>query len=147
VCSLVSSTEASRRFATLDAERFGWATINAQGGKEQPFYTNVDIIPKSQEVSWQDRLATEEDFHKLTHGGHLALLPISEKSPSPEELLFITKQIANTYGIGLFAYDRILSYCTNCKQLAYKILPKCQFCGAANTSINFSRSSAKYSSM
>jgi ribonucleoside-triphosphate reductase len=147
VCSLVSSTEASRRFAILDAEQFGWATINTQGNKEQPFYTNVGIIPKSQEVSWQDRLATEEGFHKLTYGGHLALLPISEESSSPEELLSITRHITNTYGVGLFAYDRILNYCTNCKQLAYKILPKCQFCGAANTFINFSRSSAKYSSM
>jgi anaerobic ribonucleoside-triphosphate reductase len=147
VCSLVSSKEASRRFAGLDAERFGWATINAQGGKEQPFYTNVGIVPKDQEVSWQDRLTTEEGFHKLTYGGHLALLPISTESTSSEELLSTTRQIANTYSVGFFAYDRILSYCTNCKQLAYRILPKCQSCGAANASINFSRLSAKYSSM
>jgi ribonucleoside-triphosphate reductase len=147
VCSLVSSAEASRRFAGLDAERFGWAMINAQGGKEQPFYTNVGIIPKSQEVSWQDRLATEEGFHKLTRGGHLALLPISTESISPEELLSTTRQIANTYSVGLFAYDRTLSYCTNCNNLTYRILPKCQSCGAANNFINFSRSSAKYSSM
>lgn len=144
VCSLVSSAEASRRFAVLDAERFGWATINAQGSKEQPFYTNVGVIPNSQQVSWQDRLATEEAFHELTHGGHIALLPLTDAVPSPEELLSTTKQTANTYGIGFFAYDRTLSYCTHCKRLAYKILPKCQFCGAANTLINFSRSSAKY---
>jgi ribonucleoside-triphosphate reductase len=145
VCSLVSSAEASRRFAMLDAERYGWATINAQGGKEQPFYTNVGVIPGSQEDSLQDRLAFEEGFHKLTYGGHITLLPLTEAASSPEDLLSTTKQIANTYSIGLFAYDRLLSYCTNCKRLAYKVLPKCQFCGAANTLVNFSRSSAKYS--
>jgi anaerobic ribonucleoside-triphosphate reductase len=147
VCSLVSSAEASRRFAGLDAERLGWAMINVQGSKEQPSYTNVGIIPKNQEVSWQDRLATEERFHKLAYGGHVTLLPLTEGAASPEELLSTTKQTANTYSVGLFAYDRILSYCTNCKHLAYKILPKCQFCGAVNTLITFSRFSAKYSSM
>lgn len=146
VCSLVSRAEASRRFAGLDAERFGWATINVQGSKEQPFYTNLGIIPKNQEISWQDRLATEESFHKLTYGGHITLLPLTEAAASPDDLLSTTKQIANTYSVGFFAYDRILSYCTNCKHLAYKILPKCQFCGAVNTLITFSRFSAKYSS-
>jgi anaerobic ribonucleoside-triphosphate reductase len=147
VCSLVSSAEASQRFAGLDAERFGWATINAQGSKEQPFYTNVGIIAKNQEVSWQDRLATEGNFHKPAYGGHAALLPLTEATASPEELLSTTKQIANTTSVGLFAYDRILSYCTNCKHLAYKILPKCQSCGATNTLITFSRFSAKYSQL
>jgi ribonucleoside-triphosphate reductase len=147
VCSLVSSAEASRRFAVLDAERFGWATINAQGGKEQPFYTNVGIIPKSQEASLQDLLATEESFHKLAYGGHVSLLPLTETVTSPEELLSFTRQIASTYSVGLFAYDRVLSYCNNCRRLAYKILPKCQFCGATNTLINFSRCSAKFSAM
>jgi anaerobic ribonucleoside-triphosphate reductase len=147
VCSLVSSAEASRRFAGLDAERFGWATINAQGSKEQPFYTNVGIMPKNQEVSWKDRLATEESFHKPAYGGHVTLLPLTEATASPEELLSNTKQVAGTSSVGFFAYDRILSYCTNCKHLAYKIMPKCQFCGAANTIITFSRFSAKYSPM
>jgi ribonucleoside-triphosphate reductase len=146
VCSLVSSADASRRFAALDAERFGWATINAQGSKEQPFYTNIGIVPRNQEVSWQDRLPVEENFHKLSYGGHLTLLPLTEVPVTVEEMSSTTRQIANTRNVGFFAYDRVLSYCTNCRHIAYKILAKCPSCGEANTLINYSRFSAKYSS-
>jgi ribonucleoside-triphosphate reductase len=145
VCSLVSSAEAARRFARLDAERFGWAKINAQGGKEQPFYTNVGVLPLSLEVSWQERLATEEGFHKLTHGGHMTVLPISDESYTPEALLASTKQTVTTYSVGLFAYNRLLSYCTHCKQLSYKVLPKCSRCGGVDTLINYTRTTTKYS--
>lgn len=145
VCSLVSGAEPARRFAGLDAERFGWAKINAQGSKEQPYYTNVGVLPLNQDVAWQDRLMTDEGFHKLTHGGHLTILPLPDEPPSPEELLSNTKQIATTYSIGLFAYNRLLSYCKNCKRLSYKVLPKCQFCGGVDTLVTFNRFSTKYS--
>ena len=143
-CSMVSSAEASRRFAGLDAERFGWAKINAQGGKEQPYYTNVGVLPLNQDTSWQDKLAIEEGFHKLTSGGHATILPLPDGPTSAEDLLATTKQIATTYGVGLFAYDRLLSYCRHCKRLSYKALPKCPFCGNDSLVI-FARSSVKYS--
>lgn len=144
VCSMVSSVEAARRFAGLDAERFGWAKINAQGSKELPFYTNVGVLPLNQSVSWQERLATEEDFHKLTLGGHLTVLSLSGEERSAEELLANTKQVATTYGVGLFAYDRLLSYCRTCRRLSYRMLPKCQFCGSDSLT-TFTRTSTKYS--
>lgn len=145
VCSMVSSAEATRRFAGLDAERFGWAKINAQGSKQQPFYTNVGVLPSNRDVSWQERLATEEIFHNLTHGGHLTILPLSEEERSAEELLTSSKQIVTTYGVGLFVYDRLLSYCRNCRRLSYKMLPRCRFCGSDSLT-TFARSSTKYSS-
>jgi len=144
VSSMLSSVEATTRFADLDAERFGWAKINAQGSKTHPFYTNVGILPFNQENSWQDRLSTEEGFHKLTRGGHITLLPLSENAQSPEELLSTTKQIATTFNVGLFAYNRVLSYCIRCRKLAYNVLPRCQFCGAVDTLITFTRTSTKY---
>jgi ribonucleoside-triphosphate reductase len=144
VCSLVSSTEAARRFAGLDAERFGWAKINAQGGKEKPYYTNAGVLPLNQSIAWQDRLAIEEGFHKLALGGHVTVLPLSDELTSAEDLLATSKQIITTYGVGLFAYDRLLSYCTHCKRLSYRAVPKCQFCGN-DSLITFTRSSVKYS--
>jgi anaerobic ribonucleoside-triphosphate reductase/predicted transcriptional regulator len=143
-CSLVSSAEAARRFAGLDAERFGWAKINAQGGKEQPYYTNVGVLPLNQNIAWQDRLAIEEGFHKLTLGGHATILPLSDVPTSAGDLLATTKQIVTNYDAGLFAYDRLLIYCRHCKRLSYKALPKCQFCGG-DSLITFARSSVKYS--
>jgi anaerobic ribonucleoside-triphosphate reductase len=146
VWSLASSAEVARRFASLDAERFGWAKINAQGGKEQPYYTNVGVVPRALDVSWQDRLATEESFHKLASGGHLTLLPFPEKEFSAEELLSTTKQTVTTYGVGLFAYDELLSYCANCKRLDHRMLQKCPNCGSVDSLITFSRASTKYRS-
>jgi anaerobic ribonucleoside-triphosphate reductase len=146
VCSMVSTAEAARRFAGLDAERFGWAKINAQGDKEQPSYTNVGVLPSNHDVSWQDRLTTEEGFHKLTLGGHLTVLPLSEEEHSAEGLLANTREVATTYGVGLFAYERLLSYCRSCKRLAYRMLPKCPFCGSDSLT-TFTRSSAKYSTI
>jgi ribonucleoside-triphosphate reductase len=144
VCSLVSSAEAARRFAGLDAERFGWAKISAQGGKEKPYYTNAGVLPLSQSIAWQDRLAIEEGFHKLTLGGHVTLLPLPDELTSAEGLLATSKQIVTTYSVGLFAYDRLLSYCRHCRRLSYKALPKCQFCGNGSL-VTFARSSIKYS--
>jgi anaerobic ribonucleoside-triphosphate reductase len=145
VSSMLSSAEASTRFAQLDAERFGWAKINAQGNKEQPFYTNVGVLPLGQEIFWQDRLSTEENFHKLTRGGHITILPLTENMQNAEELLNTTKQVVNTFNIGFFAYNCILSYCAHCKKLAYNIFPKCPNCGAVDSLITFTRASTKYS--
>ncbi|MGQ9565164.1 MAG: anaerobic ribonucleoside-triphosphate reductase [Candidatus Bathyarchaeales archaeon] len=144
VTSMLSSPEAATRFAQLDAERFGWAKINAQGSKENPAYTNVGIIPLNLEIPWQERLSTEEPFHKLTGGGHITLLSLQKNTQNPEELLSNTKQIVNTFNIGLFAYDQTLNYCTHCGKLTYRALPKCPLCGTVDSLKTFTRASTKY---
>lgn len=144
VSSMISSPEAAARFAQLDAERFGWAKINAQGSKENPTYTNVGILPLNLGVPWQERLSTEESFHKLTRGGHITILSLQENAQNAEELLSNTKQTVNTFSVGLFAYNRTLSHCAHCGKLAYSALPKCSFCGAVDGLQTFTRASTKY---
>ncbi|MBX5327039.1 MAG: anaerobic ribonucleoside-triphosphate reductase [Candidatus Bathyarchaeia archaeon] len=144
VTSMLSSPEAATRFAQLDAERFGWAKINAQGSKEKPAYTNVGIIPFNLEIPWQERLSTEEPFHKLTRGGHITLLSLRKNTQNAEELLSNTKQIVNTFNIGLFTYDQTLSHCTHCGKLTYAALPKCPSCGNVDGLKTFTRTSTKY---
>jgi ribonucleoside-triphosphate reductase len=81
--AFVPAPDAARRLAELDAEKYGWSTVRAQGTKEKPFYTDLVALPLSVDVSWRDRLRVEEQFHVLASGGHLAVLPHAGETQDP----------------------------------------------------------------
>ncbi len=142
--SMVSNPSAAKRLAELDVERYGWAEVLAQGTKEQPFYTDMIAVPLNAKVSWKERLKIEGEFHKLSPGGHLAVLQLADSEQDPNELLSATKEIVRGYNIGLYTYNRNLSYCDHCQNTFYGISAKCPVCGSINKLIGFSRISAKY---
>lgn len=134
----------TKRLAKLDIEKYGWAKVNVQGSKKHPFYTDMTAVPLSANIPWKKRLSIEEKFHQLTPGGHLALLQLTNQEHTPDELLSITKQITKTFNIGLYAYNRNLSYCQNCHNVSYGILPKCPYCGSIDAMTRYTRISAKH---
>ena len=137
--ALVPAPDASERLAELDAERYGWAKVRAQGSKEKPFYTDLVALPLSLDVSWKDRMRVEERFHGLTPGGHLAVIPLSNERQEPEELLNVTREVAANYGVGLYVFNRNVAYCASCQQIYYGKLEKCPSCGSVNMLQSFSR--------
>jgi len=142
--AMVPDADAAKRLAKLDLEKCGWAKVRARGTREQPFYTDLVALPLEAEVSWKERLGIEERFHKLTPGGHLAIIQLADSEQDPNELLSVTKEILGTYAVGLYAFNRHLAYCAGCQKAFYGILSRCPSCGSVNMLYCFSRVSAKY---
>ncbi|MFQ6065372.1 MAG: anaerobic ribonucleoside-triphosphate reductase [Candidatus Bathyarchaeia archaeon] len=142
--SMLPSAEAAMRLAELDVEDCGWAKVHAQGTREQPFYTDMVAVPLTTDISWKQRLSIEEKFHRLTSGGHLAIIQLADPQQDPNKLLSATKEIVRTYNVGLYTFNKHLAYCANCKRTFNGILAKCPNCGSVNMLVCFSRISAKY---
>jgi ribonucleoside-triphosphate reductase len=137
---------AAKRLAELDVERYGWANVNTQGTKEQPFYTDMVAVPLEAELSWRERLKIEEKIHKLATGSHLAVLPLTDTEQDPEELLATTKELTANYRIGFYTFNRKLTYCGRCHRVFPGQPIKCPSCGSVDALIHYRRVSAKYKS-
>ena len=142
--SMLPDAAAAKRLAELDVEKYGWAKVCVQGAKEHPFYTDMVTTPLEVDIPWKERLNIEEKFHKLTPGGHLAIVQLDDSEHDPQSLLSATKHIVKTYEIGLYAYSRNLAHCNQCQKTFYGILSKCPTCGSVNNLVCFSRMSTKY---
>ena len=137
--AMVPAAEAATRLAELDAEKYGWAKVRAQGTRETPFYTDLVALPLNVDASWKDRLRVEERFHKLTRGGHLAVVPLADIELDPDELLSITREVAANFGVGFYVFNRNLAYCASCQKVSYGKLERCPSCGSVNMLQSFSR--------
>ncbi len=135
--AMVPAADAAKRLAELDAEKYGWAKVRAQGTKETPFYTDLVALPLSISVPWKERLRVEEQFHWFAKGGHLAVIPLVDVDQDPEGLLSITKEIVTNLRIGLYTFNRDLVYCTSCQEVFYGKLGRCPSCGSVNTLQSF----------
>jgi len=140
----VPNADAAKRLAELDAEKYGWSKVRAQGTREQPFYTDMVALPLEADVSWRERLSVEKRFHKLTPGSHLAIIQLADSEQDPNELLSVTREIVGTYAVGLYVFNRHLTYCASCQKTFYGILARCPSCGSVNMLNCFSRVSAKH---
>ncbi len=141
--AMIPNAEAGQRLAELDAEKYGWAKVRARGTREQVFYTDMVALPLEADIPWKERLSVEERFHKLTPGGHLAVIQLADSEQDPVRLINSTKEIVGTYAVGLYIFNRRLAYCASCQKTFFGILAKCPSCGSVNMLHCFSRASAK----
>ncbi|WNZ30177.1 MAG: hypothetical protein IAX21_04825 [Candidatus Bathyarchaeota archaeon] len=137
--AMVPASYAAKRLAELDAEKYGWGTVHAKGTKETPFYTDLVALPLDTQIFWKDRLKVEEQFHRLTPGGHLAVIPLSDEPQKSDDLLAVTRDIAGSVNVGLTVFNRNIAYCAVCRQIFYGQLEKCPSCGSVNMLQSFSR--------
>jgi anaerobic ribonucleoside-triphosphate reductase len=136
--AMVPAANAAKRLAELDAEKYGWAKVRAQGTREKPVYTDLVALPLSTDISWKERLRVEENFHRLTSGGHLAVLPVPDVEQDPDDLLSYSRDVAETNGVGFYVFNRNLSYCANCQKTFIGKLERCHSCGSVNMLKTFS---------
>jgi len=137
--AMVPAGDAAKRLAELDAEKYGWAKVRAQGTREKPFYTDLVALPLGVDVSWKERFRVEERFHRLTPGGHLAVVSLVDVEQDPDDLLSVTRDVAGTYGVGFYVFNRNLAYCASCQKTFYGKLARCPACGSVNMLQSFSR--------
>ncbi len=137
--AMVPAADAAKRLAELDAEKYGWAKVRAQGTREKPFYTDRVALPLSVNLSWKERLRVEEKFHRLTPGGHLAVLPLANSEQNPDELVSFTKDVAGSFGVGFYVFNRNIAYCASCQKTFAGKMARCPSCGSVNMLQSFSR--------
>jgi len=137
--AMVPAADAAKRLAELDAEKYGWAKVRAQGTKEKPFYTDLVALPLGVDASWKERFRVEERFHRLTPGGHLAVVPLANVEQDPDDLLAVTRDVAANIGVGFYVFNRNLAYCASCQKTFYGRLERCPVCGSVNMLQSFSR--------
>jgi len=137
--AMVPAADAAKRLAELDAEKYGWAKVRAQGTREKPFYTDLVALPLGVDISWKERFRVEERFHRLTPGGHLAVVSLADVEQDPDDLLSVTRDVAGNYGVGFYVFNRNLSYCASCQKTFYGKLARCPACGSVSMLQSFSR--------
>jgi anaerobic ribonucleoside-triphosphate reductase len=130
--------------AELDVKRYGLGEVHVSGGVEKPCYTNMAVVPLEVELPWEERLSLESQFHGLTSGSHLARVPLGDSVVDAESLLSMTRKTVENFKVGLFTYDRSLTYCSNCLKTFHGEQIKCPECGSVNAVTQFVREPALY---
>jgi ribonucleoside-triphosphate reductase len=130
--------EASTRLAQMDIERYGIGKVRFSGTREKPFYSTVnDLIVKDKQISGES-LAFAQKMRGL-QGENLTVIELEEAEHKAEELVFLTKQIAESEKLELWTYNRRSTYCTNCKRSWFGLLHKCPSCGSIGSLAVFDR--------
>jgi ribonucleoside-triphosphate reductase len=142
--SVGPDTQAAKRLAKMDIKKYGLAEVHTQGNKDNPYYTNLTIIPYKTDMPLEKYLNIEEKFYPLTPGGHLTKIPLSSMEENIEKLFLITKKIVKDHKIGFYTFDRSLTYCKKCKRTFREIYVKCPKCSSFNAIIHFIRQPSKY---
>ncbi|MCD6537445.1 ArsR family transcriptional regulator [Candidatus Bathyarchaeota archaeon] len=138
-----SSFEAATRLAQLDIERYGLGVALTHGERENPYYTGLNDIPYHTEISIDEYLEAEMHLHRLTPGSHMTKISLKDEF-SPDDLMETTRMIIDQYNIGFYAYDRPLTYCSNCQRTWHGERLKCPICNSVNTLARFRRRETRY---
>jgi len=132
--------DAASRLAELDVEQYGKSTVNAQGGRNHPFYTDLPGVPLTSKMALSERLAIEGMLQTSMPGGHLAT--ISVDSVTPEALMSLENE-ASAKGLKFVTYSRAYSFCKNCNRIINGLVSICGTCASENIA-HYGRSSATY---
>jgi ribonucleoside-triphosphate reductase len=141
---LTPDLDAACRLAELDVERYGLGEVHVSGGTEKPCYTSMAVVPLDVELPWEERFSLESQFHCLASGSHLARVPLGDSVVDAESLLSMTRKTVENFKVGLFTYDRSLTYCSNCLKTFHGEQIKCPECGSVNAVTQFVREPALY---
>jgi ribonucleoside-triphosphate reductase len=140
--AVLRNLEASVRLAQLDVEKYGVAKVKFSGTRENPFYSttkrftlqvgNFPYIPS-------ELLEIEQKLKGLNSGGSLSIIELEDKEYKPEELMNLTRHLVENQALEFFTYNRIITYCDNCKKSWFGTFHKCPSCGSMGTLTTFDR--------
>jgi len=140
--AVLRSLEASERLAQLDVEKYGIAKVKFSGTREKPFYSttkrlNLEVgnflyIPA-------ETLEIEQKLEGLNAGGSLNIIELESNEYKPEELMNLTEHLIKNQDLEFFTYNRINTYCDNCRKSWFGVLHKCPSCGSMSTLTTFDR--------
>ena len=140
--AVLRNLEASERLAQLDIEKYGVAKVKFSGNREKPFYSttkrlnlavgNFPYIPA-------ESLEIEQKLKGLNAGGSLHIIELESNEYKPEELMNLTEHLIKNQGLEFLTYNRISTYCDNCRKSWFGALHKCPSCSSMSTLTTFDR--------
>ncbi|MDR2202863.1 MAG: hypothetical protein LBE76_00870 [Nitrososphaerota archaeon] len=134
--TIINNKEASERLAQLDIEKYGIAKIKYTGTRDKPYYTTTPRLkPQTNTLTIPTEETTlSQKIFELTTNGTLTIINLDTNNITPEELLNLTRHlITQNKPIDFFTYNRILTYCRNCKKIWFGIQHKCSTCNSMST--------------
>ncbi|MCW4047949.1 MAG: ArsR family transcriptional regulator [Candidatus Bathyarchaeota archaeon] len=140
--AMLRSPEASERLAQLDVEKYGVAKVKFSGTREKPYYsTSKRLSLKAGDFLSvpSEQLDTERKLEGLSAGGSLSIIELGEADYKPEELLNLTAHLVGSQALEFFTYNRVITYCDNCRKSWFGTLHKCPSCGSMSTLTVFDR--------
>ena len=140
---ILSDSEASERLAQLDIEKYGVAKVKFSGTREKPYYSTtkrfqVKTIGETLSIS-SEMLETAQKMKGLNAGGTLDIIELKDAEFKPEALMDLTQRLIENQSLEFFTYNRIISFCDNCKKSWLGTLHKCPSCGSMSNLATFDR--------
>jgi len=139
---VLRSLEASERLVQLDIEKYGIAKVKFSGTREKPFYSttkrlnlevgNFPYVPA-------ESIEIEKKLDGLKAGGSLNIIELGSNEYKPEELMNLTEHLIKNQNLEFFTYNRINTYCANCRKSWFGVLHKCPSCGSMSPLTTFDR--------
>lgn len=141
---VLPNMEASERLAQLDTDRYGVAKVKFSGTREKPYYSTVRRLPVKTVGESLLSLPTEmlesaQKMKSLNVGGSLHILELTGDDFKPEALMDLTRRLIENQTFEFFTYNRIISYCDNCRKSWFGTLHKCPSCGSMSALATFDR--------
>jgi anaerobic ribonucleoside-triphosphate reductase len=139
---ILNSSEASERLAQLDIEKYGVAKVKFLGTRDKPYYSTSKRlqIKAGETLSIQpEMLEMTPKMKGLNTRGTLEIIELGTADFKPEALMDLTKRLIENKTLEFFTYNRIISYCENCKKSWFGKLHKCPSCGSMSTLTTFDR--------
>jgi len=140
--AVLHSLESSVRLAQLDIEKYGVAKVKFSGTREKPFYSTtkrLTLQAGSFPYISSETLEIEKKLKGLNAGGSLSIIELESTEYKPEELMKLTEHLIKTEALEFFTYNRVATYCDNCKKSWFGALHKCPSCGSMGTLTTFDR--------
>jgi len=140
--TILPYTEASERLAQLDIEKYGIAKVKFSGTRDKPFYStskHLKLKTNPTTITTEDLLLTKK-ISELSTGGSLNIIDLDTHEITPTELLDLTRQlIISRQPLEFFTYNRVATYCRNCKKSWFGSLHKCPNCSSISTLGTFNK--------
>jgi anaerobic ribonucleoside-triphosphate reductase len=139
---ILGSAEASERLAQLDVERYGVAKVKFSGTREKPYYSTAKRFQvKAAELLSipTEMLETAQKLKGLNAGGNLTIIELEGAEYKPEALMDLTLRLMENQSLEFFTYNRLISFCDNCKKNWFGTLHKCPSCGSMSALTTFDR--------
>jgi anaerobic ribonucleoside-triphosphate reductase len=143
--AILGSSEASERLAQLDIEKYGIAKIKFSGTRDKPYYsTSKRLKLKAEPVAVKtEALELTQKLKGLNAGGSLEIVELEALEFKPEVLMDLTRRLVESnQPLEFFTYNRIITYCSNCKKSWFGTLHKCPSCGSMSMLGTFDRFSS-----
>ncbi len=139
---MLSNPDASERLAQLDIDRFGIAKVKYSGTREKPYYSTAKRfqVKAGEPLSIPPEIVeTAQKMKGLNAGGSFCILDLGDTQFKPEPLMELTRHLIENPIFEFFTYNRIISFCDNCKNSWFGTLHKCPSCGSMSKLATFDR--------